>query len=37
MRTFVPIRSYRLDRDTHQIKLKTEYVTLMNGGPHIER
>jgi hypothetical protein len=29
------IRSYRLDRDTHQIKTKTEIASLVNGGPHL--
>ncbi len=25
---------YRFDRDTHQITLKTENASLVNGGPH---
>ena len=29
------IRSYRLDRDTHQIKTKTEIASFVNGGPHL--
>ena len=29
-----PNGSYRLDWDTHQIKLKTEMTSLANGGPH---
>ena len=29
-----PNGSYRLDWDTHQIKLKTEMTSLVNGGPH---